>query len=201
MKQSIFKRITSIALFALISVGLTLPSAVNRYEQQSASRFTTSVQLAPQLERKIFASQTFSETYLSQFVGEARAAIGMATTLRSARSQAIVDTVGTGAKIAIFSGTRPATCGTATTELYRGTISGAFGTVTSGVLTMTMPPDTAASATGTASWARIFKLDGTTCMMDMTAGTSGTTMILNSTILTSGVNVSITSGSITEGNP
>lgn len=129
------------------------------------------------------------------------AAIGMLIALRTARAQALIDYVASGGKIAIFSGTRPATGGAATTELYRGTLAAGFGTVTAGVITMNVPPDTAASATGTASWFRVFKADGTSICFDGDCGTSGTTMILNSTTLASGVIVSITSGSITEGNP
>lgn len=128
-------------------------------------------------------------------------AIGMVDGLRNVEAQAIIDFVGVTPKLAIFSGTQPATGGTATTELYRGTLATDLGSTSAGVITMNLPPDTAASATGTASWARMFKTDGTTICFDMDCGTSGTTLILNSLSITSGVNVSVTSGTITIGNP
>jgi hypothetical protein len=147
-----------------------------------------------------YIKQLFIAAVLVVFSAQASAALKFSTELRTARGNAIVTTVGAGAKLALFNGTQPATCGTATTELYRGTAGTPFGTVTNGVTTINVPADAAAAVTGTATWARIFKADGTTCVIDLNVGTTGTSIILNSTNLTSGVTVHFNSGTITEGN-
>jgi hypothetical protein len=101
----------------------------------------------------------------------------------------------------IYSGTQPATGGAETTLLATFTMGTPFaGAASAGVLTGTLPADVNASSTGTASWARIYKADGTTFCMDLSVGTSGTQVIMNSVSLTSGVACSITSISITAGN-
>lgn len=129
-------------------------------------------------------------------------AAGFVVALRNARADAITTYIGSGAKLAIFSGTQPATGGTATTELARFTLGTPFaGAASSGVLTGNLPADVNAAATGTATWGRIFKADGTTICMDLSAGTSGTQIILNSASLQSGVACSVTAITITEGNP
>lgn len=55
--------------------------------------------------------------------------------------------------------------------------------------------DTAANATGTASFFRIYQSDGTTCEMqgDVTATGGGGTLQINSTAIQSGAKVSVTS--------
>lgn len=133
-------------------------------------------------------------------IAPAYAATGFSTTLRTARADAITAAVGSAGTLTIYSGTQPATCGTATTVLVTFTMGSPFAAgASSGVLTVTLPSATAASATGTASWARI-KTSGGTCVFDMAVGTSATPLILNSLSITSGVNVSVTSFVITEGN-
>ena len=135
------------------------------------------------------------------FITEANAAAGYSTTLRNARLDAITTAVGNAGVLTIYSGTQPATCGTATTVLVNFTMGTPFAPAASAaVLSPTLPAATAASATGTASWARV-KTSGGTCVMDMAVGTSGTPLILNSLSITSGVNVTITSFAITTGNP
>lgn len=129
--------------------------------------------------------------------------VGMVTNLRNARLDAITTFASTGAKIRIYSGSRPATGGTATTQLAELTITGALGAAAAaGVLTLnTITGDTSADATGTASWARILKSDGTTIVMDCSVGTSGADINLNTTSIVAGAAVNITSAAITEGNP
>lgn len=128
-------------------------------------------------------------------------AAGFMVGLRNSRADAITTFAGSGGKLAIFSGTQPATGGTATTELVRFTLGTPFaGAASSGVLTVNLPADVNAAATGTASWGRIFKADGTTIVMDLSAGSSGTQIILNSTSLQAGVACSVTAITITEGN-
>ncbi len=147
-----------------------------------------------------FASLALAALLSVAAIAPAHAAAGFSTTLRTARADAITAAVGSAGTLTIYSGTQPATCGTATTVLVTFTMGSPFAPgATSGVLTVTNPSATAASATGTASWARV-KTSGGTCVMDMAVGTSATPLILNSLSITSGVNVSITSFVITEGN-
>lgn len=127
----------------------------------------------------------------------------MAIALRNARLDAITTFAGTSAKLRIYNGTQPATGGTATTLLAELTCSAsAFAAAASnGVLTLNaITADSAADATGTATWARITKSDGTTHVLDCTVGTSGADIILNTTSLVSGAQVSVTSATITEAN-
>lgn len=124
------------------------------------------------------------------------------TTIRTAHATSVVTEAGTNAYIRIYSGTRPTNPGTALSgntllaEL-RGNAT-QFGTVSGGVVTLSATnPDTSADAAGTASFFRVFKSDGTTAVLDGSAGTSGTDLILNTAAITLGGNVSITSGTIT----
>ena len=126
---------------------------------------------------------------------------GYSVTLRNAKLDAITTYVGNAGIMEIYSGTQPATGGAEGTLLATFTLGSPFaGAASGGVLTATNPADVNASATGTASWARIYKADGTTMVMDLSVGTSGTQVILNSVSLTSGVACSITSITITAGN-
>lgn len=130
------------------------------------------------------------------------ATVGLPVALRNSRLDAITTFAGTSCHLKIYSGTQPATGGAEGTVLANFTLSAsAFAPAASGgVLTVNLPADVNASATGTASWARIYKSDGTTIVMDLNVGTSAASVILNSTSITSGVACSITSIQITEGN-
>jgi hypothetical protein len=130
-------------------------------------------------------------------------ALGFATAARTALGDALITYAGSGAILKIFSGTQPATGGSETTKLAQLTFTGNIGTCASGVITVTQPPsDTSADATGTASWARITKSDGTTVVMDMTvtATGGGGQLTLDSTSVTVGGTVAVTGGTITVGN-
>jgi hypothetical protein len=61
--------------------------------------------------------------------------------------------------------------------------------------------DSSADATGTATWFRWLKSDGTTIVMDGNVGTSGSDLNLNTTSIVAAAVVSVTSFVITEGNP
>lgn len=127
-------------------------------------------------------------------------AAGFSAALRNARADAIAAAMGSAGTLTIYAGTQPATGGTAGTVLVTFTMGSPFAAgASSGVLTVTLPSATAASATGTASWARL-KTSGGTFVCDMSVGTSAAQVILNSLSITSGVNVSVTSFAITEGN-
>lgn len=129
-------------------------------------------------------------------------AIGFASGLRNARADAITTFAGGSGKLRIYDGTRPSTGGTATTLLAELTCNATFAPAASGgVLTLnSITADTSANATGTATWARFVKSDGTTFVMDCSVGTSGADINLNTTSIVSGASVSITSATITEGN-
>lgn len=131
-------------------------------------------------------------------------ALAYSTTLRNAMLDAITTAAGTSALLRIYDGTRPATGGTATTLLAELTCgAGAFAAAASGgVLTLnSITQDSSANATGTATWFRIVKSDGTTHVLDGNVGTSGSDLNLTTTSIVSTQPVSVTSFTITEGNP
>jgi hypothetical protein len=126
---------------------------------------------------------------------------GYNVTLRNAQLDAITTFAGNGAKLRIYDGTRPATGGTATNLLAEFTLASPFAPAASSAsLSPTLPSNATAGATGTATWFRIVKADGTTHVLDGSAGTSGTDMILNTASITSGITVSVTAWTITRGN-
>src|SRR5688500_2881047 len=101
-------------------------------------------------------------------------AVGYAMTLRNNRLQAIIDYAGSNALIRIYSGSRPATGGAATTLLAELTAGATLGTISSAVLTLgAITQDSSANAGGTATWARIVKSDGTTHVADLDVGATG----------------------------
>ena len=130
-------------------------------------------------------------------------AIAYAASIRNARLDAITTGAGASALLRIYDGTRPATGGTATTLLAELTCNATFAPAASGgVLTLnSITQDASANATGTATWFRIVKADGTTHVLDGNVGTSGSDLNLTSTSIVSTQPVSVTSFTITEGNP
>lgn len=128
-------------------------------------------------------------------------ALGMSTTLRNARLDAITSAVGSAGKLAIYDGTRPATGGAATNKLAEFTLGTPFAAAASGggPLSPTLPSNVTALLTGTATWFRI-TTSGGTFVIDGSAGTGGTDLVLNSAAISSGATVSITGFTITEGN-
>jgi hypothetical protein len=98
----------------------------------------------------------------------------------------------------IYDGTQPTTGDTALgaqvllAELrFNAT---AFGAAVAGVATAgAFTQDSAANATGTASWFRALKSDGTTPVYDGTVGTSGSDCNINSTAIQINAAVNVTS--------
>lgn len=132
-------------------------------------------------------------------------ALGMVTALRNARLDAITTYVGGSAILRIYSGSRPTTGGAATTLLAQLTCNATFAPgASSGVLTLnSISPATSAAATGTASWFRLLRSDGTTICFDGSVSTvaAGTgDMRLDDTSIVLGGTVAISSATITEGN-
>lgn len=104
--------------------------------------------------------------------------------------------------IDIYDGTQPATADTAIStqvKLARLTFGAtAFGAGAAGVATANaITSDTAADATGTASWARLLKSDGT-AVMDCSVGTSAADININTTSIVANAQVSVTSLTLTE---
>ena len=104
--------------------------------------------------------------------------------------------------IRIYDGSQPATADTALSgqtllaELTFG--ADAFPAASAGVLTANaINSDASANATGTASWARLLKTDGTSVVMDGSVGTSAANVVINSTAISSGAVVSCSSLTIT----
>lgn len=100
--------------------------------------------------------------------------------------------------IRLYSGTKPATADTALSgNTLLATLrfgATAFGAAVNGVLTANaITSDTAAAATGTASFFRCFKADGTSVLMDGTVGTSASNMILAATSISANQTVSCSS--------
>lgn len=103
----------------------------------------------------------------------------------------------------IYDGTQPATADTAIgaqvvlAELrFNAT---AFGAAALGVATANaITSDTAANATGTASWFRAFQSDGTTVVLDGSVGTSDANIVLNSVAISSGAAVSVSAFTYTQ---
>jgi hypothetical protein len=127
--------------------------------------------------------------------------IGMSPALRNARLDAITTAAGANAKLRLYSGTRPATGGTATTLLAELTCGATLAPAASGgALTLNaITSDSSADASGTATWARLVKSDNT-FVMDMDVGTSGADLNMNSNVISAGAAVAITGATLTEAN-
>lgn len=129
-------------------------------------------------------------------------AISFSVTLRNSRLDAITTFTGGSALLRIYSGTRPATGGAATTLLAELTCNATFApAAASGVLTLNaITQDASADATGTATWFRIVKSDGTTHVMDGSVSTTGSDLNMTTTSFVAGQPISVSSFTITEAN-
>jgi hypothetical protein len=127
-------------------------------------------------------------------------AIKIADALREDMADAIVALLGSSAKLKIYAGTKPADPDTAiTSQTLLGTLTCAatFGTYADGVLTANaITQDSAADATGTASFYRLTKSDDTP-IIDGTIGTSDADLNLNTTSIVAGGPISISSFTFT----
>ena len=103
----------------------------------------------------------------------------------------------------IYDGTQPATADTAvSTQVLLAELrfnATAFGAASAGVATANaITSDSAADATGTATWFRALKSDGTTVLFDGSVGTSGANLNLNTTSIVINAAVSVSSFTFTE---
>lgn len=130
-------------------------------------------------------------------------AIAYDASIRNAMLDAITTRAGASALLRIYDGTRPATGGTATTLLAELTCNATFApSASGGVLTLnSITQDASANATGTATWFRIVKSDGTTFVLNGNVGTSGSDLNMTTTSIVATQPVSVTSFVLTEGNP
>src|SRR5574338_1059976 len=120
----------------------------------------------------------------------------------SAAADAVVDLLDNG-YFRIYDGSQPADANTAiTTQTLLAELrfnATAFGAASAGVATANaFTSDSSANATGTASWFRALKSDGTTVMFDGSVGTSGCDLNLNSVAISSGAAVSVSSFTFTQ---
>jgi hypothetical protein len=126
----------------------------------------------------------------------------LSNTGANAAADAVVDLLDNG-YLRVYDGTQPADADTAITsqtllaELrFNAT---AFGAAAAGVATANaITSDSSANATGTATWFRALKSDGSTVMWDGSVGTSGCNLNLNSVSLVPGAAVSVSSFSYTQ---
>lgn len=75
----------------------------------------------------------------------------------------------------------------------------AFAGAVNGVATANaITADASANATGTATWFRVLKSDGSTVVWDGSVGTSSADLVLNTTAIVTGASVSVTALTLTE---
>ena len=123
-------------------------------------------------------------------------AVVYSTTVKNSRLTVVRDAIDAGSAAGVLE------IGTSGMGTVLATISLAdpCGSVSSGVLTFTMPQsDTNADATGTAAEARIKDSNGTVIISGLTVGTSGANINLSSVSITAGDTVTLNSAAITHG--
>lgn len=128
--------------------------------------------------------------------------LGYNVLVRDARNNAITTFVGGSALLRFYDGSRPATGGAATTLLAELVCNATFAPASSGgVLTLNaIASDVSANASGTATWFRLVKADGTTQAIDGSVGTSGADLNMSSVTFVAGAVIAVSSFVITGGN-
>lgn len=126
---------------------------------------------------------------------------------RNTMLDAITTSAGASALLRIYDSTgtgRPATGVAVSTQVLLAelTCNATFApAAAAGVLTLNaITQDSSANATGTATWFRIVKADGTTFVLDGNVGTSGSDLNLTTVSIVITQPVSVTSFVITEAN-
>lgn len=115
-------------------------------------------------------------------------ALKFAAAYRTIRADSITTRAGASALLRIYSGTQPASADTAlsgNTLLAELTMNATFAAgASSGVLTANaITQDSSADATGTATFFRLVQSNGTTVVMDGTAGTSADLTLTTASIV------------------
>lgn len=131
-------------------------------------------------------------------------AIQLATTVRNQRLDAIETAVGTSAVLKIRTGAAPSSCGGADTGTVLATLqlpSDWLAAAASGAKSKSGTwQDTSADNSGTAGHFRIYKSNGTTCMLQGTVSSSSGDMVIQNTSVNAGQQVTVTSFTLTDGN-
>lgn len=125
----------------------------------------------------------------------------ISSTAVNAQADALSDLLDNG-YLRIYDGTQPANANTAiTTQVLLAELrfnATAAPAASGGTLTMNaITQDSSADNTGTATWFRATKSDGSTVVFDGSVGTSGCDLNLGSTSITSGASVAVTSMTFT----
>ncbi|MCB8878444.1 hypothetical protein [Acidisoma silvae] len=123
--------------------------------------------------------------------------------VRTAKANVDLSAIGSDAVLTIYDGTRPATPDTAISgnnPLVVFTMTGAFGTVSDGVLTAATIPAASVTTAGTAAWARLATSGGTAVYdFAVSTETAATGDIQFAAVdMVAGVQVSIASFTLTE---
>lgn len=123
------------------------------------------------------------------------------TAVRTAMMQAIIDQAGASAKLALYDGTRPATGAAVTTQqkLAEFTLGSVIGTAATATLTLGAVSNVNGLITGTPTWFRLTKSDGT-AIWDGSVGASGSDMNMTPLAITSGQPVGISGATLTAPN-
>lgn len=128
------------------------------------------------------------------------------TSLRNARLDAVRDDIGNSGLLRFYNGTPPASINAAlsgNTLLAECTGNSTLAPAASGG-TQTynaITADSSADASGTCTFARWYRSDGTTAVEQLTVGTSGADINFNSVAFAAAAQVSISSYAKTAGNP
>lgn len=125
----------------------------------------------------------------------------ISSTAVNAQADALSDLLDNG-YLRIYDGTQPANANTAvSTQVLLAELrfnATAAPAASGGTLTMNaITQDSSANNTGTATWFRATKSDGSTVVFDGSVGTSGCDINLGSTSITSGSSVGVTSMTFT----
>lgn len=130
-------------------------------------------------------------------------AVQLSTAVRNARLDAVESTVGTSAKLYIYSGSVPANCAAADPSGLLATLtlpSDWMAAASSGAKALAGTWTGTGSAAGTGASFRIKDNAGTTCHLQGTFGTSGTDMIADNAVIASGQTINITGFTLTDAN-
>lgn len=130
-------------------------------------------------------------------------ALGFLAALRNNRLDeitALIDAGAGGGKIVLYDGTRPATGGTATTEVATLTFSvTSFPAASAGTMSANAITDDTSATGGTTTWFRVVDSNDT-FVLDGDCGTSGSDLNLDNTTISAAATVSISSFALTDGN-
>jgi hypothetical protein len=132
--------------------------------------------------------------------------VSVSTAARNAMMDGLSTTIGASAYLRFYSGTRPANVaaalsGTTLLAELRGNASGWAPAATVGAITANaITADSSADNSGTVTFARQFKSDGTTAVADYSVGTGGTDIIVNTVTVVATANFSCSSFVLTDGN-